>query len=199
MTIASITAAATSADARPTHRHHAQASAQQQVIKCDMRGCSDSVTAMQAERATRHGRRNAAATIAPAETAVPTRQSRRQARAQERAQIADANGNGTILGSRPSGCPHRFCGCEASLYVFGSIKPELNLAANWVRKFPRTQAAPGMVAARSGHVFVLINQVSGNEWMVHDGNSGGGKTRQHVRSISGYAIVNPHASRYAAN
>lgn len=197
LTIASITAAATSADARPKHRQHAQA--QQQVIKCDMRGCSDSVTATQAERATRQGRRNAAATTAQTETAAPTRQSRRQARAQERAQIADANGNGTILGSRPSGCPHRFCGCEASLYVFGEIRKELNLAANWVRKFPRAQAAPGMVAARSGHVFVLISQVSGNEWMVHDGNSGGGKTRQHVRSISGYAIVNPHASRYAAN
>ena len=56
-----------------------------------------------------------------------------------------------------------------------------------------------MVAARSGHVMVLMSHVDGNMWMVHDGNSGGGRTREHVRSISGYAIVNPHASRYAAN
>lgn len=150
-------------------------------MTCNSRGCSDNALAARA---------TATAADTPA-TASATRATRTQ--------IADANGNGMILGSRPSGCPHRFCGCEASLYVFGEIRKELNLAANWVRKFPRTQAAPGMVAARSGHVFVLISQVSGNEWMVHDGNSGGGKTRQHVRSIAGYAIVNPHASRYAAN
>jgi len=202
MTIASITAAATSADARPKHRHPAQAAAQ---VTCDARGCSDNPMAAQASRGT--AQRTAEVREIPARRGRHARAARTaidNAAAYEpapgaRAQVADANGNGTILGSRPSGCPHRFCGCEASLYVFGSIKPELNLAANWVRKFPRTQAAPGMVAARSGHVFVLISQVNGKEWMVHDGNSGGGKTRQHVRSIAGYAIVNPHASRYAAN
>ncbi len=121
-----------------------------------------------------------------------------RAEARREAQV-DANGNAVVLGGRPSGCPHRFCGCEASLYVFGEIRKDLNLAANWVRKFPRTQAAPGMVAARSGHVFVLMSHVEGNQWLVHDGNSGGGKTRRHVRSIAGYAIVNPHASRVASN
>ena len=120
------------------------------------------------------------------------------ARAQRASQV-DANGNSVIVGGRPSGCPSRFCGCEASLYVFGEIRKDLNLAANWVRKFPRTQPAPGMVAARSGHVFVLMSHVEGNQWLVHDGNSGGGKTRRHVRSIAGYAIVNPHASRMASN
>jgi hypothetical protein len=33
---------------------------------------------------------------------------------------------------------------------------------------------------------------------VHDGNSGGGLTRDHVRSISGYIIVDPQGSRSAA-
>lgn len=113
-------------------------------------------------------------------------------------QIVDANGNEAVIGGRPSNCPHRFCGCEASLYVFGQIRGELNLAANWVRKFPRTAPASGMVAARSGHVMVLMSHVEGNDWLVHDGNSGGGQTREHVRSISGYAIVNPHATRTAA-
>lgn len=111
------------------------------------------------------------------------------------ARVTDANGNGAseILGGRPAGCPHRFCGCEASLYVFGRIIPKLNLAANWRRVFPRAAPAPGMAAARSGHVFVLISHVEGRLWLVHDGNSGGGKTRRHVRSIAGYTIVNPNA------
>jgi hypothetical protein len=30
---------------------------------------------------------------------------------------------------------------------------------------------------------------------VHDGNSGGGYTREHVRSIRGYVIVDPRAPR----
>lgn len=105
--------------------------------------------------------------------------------------------DGTVIGGRPAGCPYRFCGCEASLYLFGRIIPELNLAANWKRKFPRAEPAPGMAAARSGHVFVLLSHVEGSEWLVHDGNSGGGKTRVHVRSLRGYVIVNPHGSRVA--
>lgn len=123
------------------------------------------------------------------ETSAPSgyaRASRRQA--------SDAHGNTVIVGRRPAGCPHRYCGCEASLYLFGKIKPKLNLAANWIRLFPRTAPAPKMAAARSGHVMVLISHVSGNDWLVHDGNSGGGLTRRHVRSIRGYVVVNPHAT-----
>lgn len=104
----------------------------------------------------------------------------------------------TVIGSRPAGCPHRYCGCEASLYLFGRIIPELNLAWNWARKFPRTVPAPRMAAARRGHVMVLISHVSGTDWLVHDGNSGGGKTRRHVRSIKGYVIVDPSAHRVAS-
>ncbi len=103
----------------------------------------------------------------------------------------DANGNGTVIGGRPAGCPHRYCGCSASLYVFGEIRPELNLAANWRYRFEHASPASGMVAARSGHIMVLMSHVGGNDWLVHDGNSGGGKTREHVRSIAGYTVVNP--------
>ena len=103
-----------------------------------------------------------------------------------------------VVGGRPSGCPHAFCGCEASRYIFGKIIPKLNLAYNWIREFPRTMAAPGMAAARNHHVFVLISPAGGNDWLVHDGNSGGHLTREHVRSISGYVIVNPHAGRLAS-
>jgi hypothetical protein len=143
------------------------------IIVCDQLGCSDRVMAVQGAEAraeARHGARS----------------------------VVDPNGNGAIVvGSRPAGCPHRFCGCEASRYVFGEIRPELNLAYNWIKKFPRTQPAPGMAAARSGHVMVLISHVGGNDWLVHDGNSGGGLTRDHVMSISRYVIVDPRGSRQA--
>ena len=115
-----------------------------------------------------------------------------------RAATYDANGNGVVIGGRPVGCPRLFCGCEASRYVFGQMRPELYLAANWIRKFPRTAPASGMAAARSGHVMVLISHAGGSDWLVHDGNSGGGLTRRHVRSIAGYVVVNPHGSRVAS-
>ncbi len=101
-----------------------------------------------------------------------------------------------VVGGRPSGCPHAFCGCEASLYKFGRIIPELNLAANW-RRFPRTAPASGMAAVRSGHVMILQQQVAGNIWLVHDGNSGGHATREHPRSIAGYTIVDPSSGSSA--
>ena len=112
-------------------------------------------------------------------------------------QVLDPNGNGVVVGHRPSGCPHAFCGCEASLYLFGAIRPDLNLASNWIRRFPRTSPAPGMAAVRNHHVMVLMNHVDGSNWLVHDGNSGGGLTRDHVQSISRYIIVDPRGSRYA--
>ncbi|WP_407184650.1 hypothetical protein [Bradyrhizobium centrosematis] len=105
-------------------------------------------------------------------------------------QVATAEGAGRVVGGRPSGCPHSFCGCAASIRVFGRIVPGLNLAANWLR-FPRTSPAPGMVAARHGHVFVLEQHVGGDVWMAYDGNSGGRATRIHARSLRGYAVVNP--------
>lgn len=98
--------------------------------------------------------------------------------------------NGTVVGSRPTGCPRAFCGCEASLYLFGHIRADLNRASNWMR-FPRTSPAPGTVAVRNHHVMVLVSQVDGGNWLAHDGNSGGGLTRNHVVSIRGYRIVNP--------
>lgn len=96
----------------------------------------------------------------------------------------------TVIGGRPQGCPRQFCGCGASLEVFGRIIPRLNLAANWLA-FPRAEPAPGMAAARPGHVFILKQHIAGNTWLVHDSNSGRGRTRIHPRSIAGFRIVNP--------
>lgn len=93
--------------------------------------------------------------------------------------------------AHPAGCPRRaFCGCGASVEVFGRPVRNLFLAANWLR-FPRTSPAPGMAAARRGHVFVLRQHIGGSVWLVFDANSGGQRTRVHPRSIAGYAIVNP--------
>jgi hypothetical protein len=108
--------------------------------------------------------------------------------------FASANGpESRVVGGRPAGCPSSYCGCGAALRVFGRIVPGLNLAANWLR-FPRTSPAPGMVAARRGHVFVLEQHVGGDTWMAYDANSGGHATRIHARSLRGYTIVNPHAT-----
>ena len=97
-----------------------------------------------------------------------------------------------VVGGRPAGCPHAFCGCAASLFRFGRIIPELNLAANW-RRFPRSAPASGMAAVRSGHVMILQQHLAGDVWTVYDGNSGGHVTREHARSISGYTVVDPAA------
>ncbi|MBW7968012.1 hypothetical protein [Bradyrhizobium sp. BR 10289] len=95
-----------------------------------------------------------------------------------------------VIGGRPAGCPSSFCGCGAAIRVFGHVVPELNLASNWLR-FPRASPAPGMVAARRGHVFVLEQHLGGDMWMAYDANSGGHATRLHARSLRGYTVVNP--------
>lgn len=95
--------------------------------------------------------------------------------------------------AHPAGCPSRaFCGCGASLRIFGHSVRRLWLAANWFG-FPRAAPAQGMAAVRRHHVMVLEQQVSGSDWLVFDANSGGGLTRIHVRSIAGFVIVNPRA------
>lgn len=116
-----------------------------------------------------------------------------EARKHHRHHHVVSHDRGAVIGGRPSGCPHAFCGCGASLYLFGKIIPDLNLAANWLRKFPRAMAAPRMVAARGHHVMVLVEHRRGNVWLVHDSNSGNHLTRLHERSIDGYHIVNPSA------
>lgn len=99
--------------------------------------------------------------------------------------------------SHPPGCPSRaFCGCGAAVRVFGRPVRDLWLARNWYR-FPRANPAPGMVAVRRHHVFVLEQHINGSTWLAYDANSGGRRTRVHPRSIAGFAIVNPHGSRYA--
>lgn len=94
----------------------------------------------------------------------------------------------------PQGCPHRaFCGCGTSLYLLGKRVAEggLAIARNWL-DFPRASCAPGMAAARRGHVFAIIECLGHGEVMAYDPNAGGHRTMIHRRSLAGFTIVNPH-------
>ncbi len=117
------------------------------------------------------------------------------------AQAVDANGNriarvsdrGTIIGGRPEGCPHAYCGCGLRKYL-GLSDTRLNLASNWARLFPHVAGpGPGIAAVRSGHVMYIESAAGDGQWLVRDYNSGGGLSRLHVRSVRGYTFVNPRA------
>lgn len=100
--------------------------------------------------------------------------------------------------AHPAGCPRTlFCGCGSSIEVFGRSIRELWLARNWFR-FPQASPAPGMVAVRRHHVFVIRKVIAPGRVLAYDPNSGGHKTRIHVRSLRGYSVRNPHGSRYAS-
>lgn len=116
----------------------------------------------------------------------------------ERTRIVDANGTGTqIIGGRPAGCPHRYCGCGLARYL-GLDDKRLNLAWNWAKLFPREHSPrPGLAAVRRGHVMYIEASVGSGQFLIRDYNSGGGLSRLHVRDVRGYVFVNPSA-RHAA-
>ena len=144
----------------------------QPVITCNRFGCSDWRTY-----------RHRALT-----SAVPRHHNRRSV-----ARV-DANGNTvTMIGGRPAGCPHAYCGCGLRKYL-GLSDKRLNLAWNWARLFPRTRARAGAAAVRRHHVMLLVRHVSGSRWIVRDYNSGNGLSRIHERDVRGYIFVNPSAS-----
>ena len=112
-----------------------------------------------------------------------------------RGRRAYARHDGTVIGGRPAGCPHRYCGCGLRKYL-GIKDKRLNLAWNWARLFPRVAGpAAGVAAVRRGHVMYIERSAGEGRWMVRDYNSGGGLSRLHVRSVRGYVFVNPHAQR----
>lgn len=118
---------------------------------------------------------------------------RAHSKAHHRRSYRDYRAGGTQYLPHPPGCPRTaFCGCGAAYRAYGATKRALWQAAAWFG-FARTSAAPGMAAVRSHHVFILERHVAGNDWLVTDYNSGNHQSRLHVRSIAGYAIVNPHS------
>ena len=127
--------------------------------------------------------------------AIATRAAASDTVANRTVRVAD---QGTIIGTRPEGCPHTYCGCGLRKYL-GLSDVRLNLAANWARLFPH-ESAPraGLAAVRSGHVMYIEAAAGDGQWLIRDYNSGGGLSRMHVRDVRGYAFVNPHA-QLAAN
>jgi hypothetical protein len=100
---------------------------------------------------------------------------------------------GSIIGSRPAGCPHSYCGCGLRMYL-GLSDVRLNLASNWARLLPRQPGpAAGLAAVRNHHVMYIESAAGNGQWLVRDYNSGGGLSRMHVRDVRGYIFVNPRA------
>jgi hypothetical protein len=61
-----------------------------------------------------------------------------------------------VIGGRPDGCPHRYCGCASAKYVgLANNDGRLNLARNWLA-FPRAAPGPGMTVVRRGHVAIIV-------------------------------------------
>lgn len=146
------------------------------VITCDLHGCSDSQIQTGAQRANRgSGKRSSG---------------------QQEITHRQASYEVQIIPNPPCGLSRRFCGAGASWRIFGECRRDLYKAAAWFR-FPRSSPAPMTVAVTRSHVFVLEHHIDGQMWSVSDYNSGGHKSRRHVRSIAGTVIVNPrgmHAS-----
>ncbi|MGA9454330.1 MAG: hypothetical protein WBV43_02490 [Pseudolabrys sp.] len=186
------------------HQQHAQS----------YRQAPDHFVLNQPERAARYQRVHSARRVAShraAENCTMTNEGRRacMGAASQTAMAAvpavhavDADGNrayamadaAQIIGSRPSDCPHSYCGCGLRKYL-GLEDKRLNLASNWARLFPR-ESGPraGLAAVRSGHVMYIEGSAGNGQWLVHDYNSGGGLSRVHVRDVRGYVFVNPHGA-----
>lgn len=101
------------------------------------------------------------------------------------AQIAVSEAIGaTIIGGRPSGCPHAYCGCGARLYL-GISDTRLNLAWNWTKYYHGSTP----VAVWPHHIAIIEKMTGPGMAILRDYNSGGGLARIHERSIAGARIV----------
>ena len=102
--------------------------------------------------------------------------------------------NAEIIGGRPAGCPHAYCGCGARLYL-GIDDPRLNLASNW----PRYYRGSALIAVWRHHVAIVERMTSPHTAILRDYNSGGHLSRLHERSIVGARIIGGnYTSNYSA-
>lgn len=174
-----------SAHARPRHAHSHSTQAKQSIEPCLFLCSQPEKPALKSSRR--------AATSPEQSNYAPL---------QAAAAGASSQTKDTVVGDRPAGCPSRWCGCQASLELFGRIIPALNKAATWLKTFPHValaSASPEMAAVRGhNHVVVLKQHVAGDRWVVKDGNWGG---RTHIRetSLSGYTVVDPRGGKLAMN
>lgn len=106
----------------------------------------------------------------------------------------------TIL-PHPAGCRRNlFCGCGASVYLFGKVVNAggLALARNWLG-FPRAAPGPGMAEVTRGgrHVRVITASLGNGLYQFYDANSGGRLTRSHADHIKGIVVDPRGGNRYA--
>lgn len=114
-------------------------------------------------------------------------------RTTEVARVSAGSSDATIIGGRPDGCPHAYCGCGLRKYL-GLDDARLNLAWNWAVLFQRESVPRAYLAAVKPHHVMYIEAAAGDGlWLVRDYNSGGGLSRLHVRDVRGYVFVNPNA------
>ena len=103
----------------------------------------------------------------------------------------EASQGETIIGGRPTGCPHAYCGCGARLYL-GLTDVRLNLASNWLRYYTGTT----LIAVWSHHVAIIERMTGPRTAILRDYNSGHGLSRIHERSLVGARIIG-HGGRIA--
>lgn len=89
-----------------------------------------------------------------------------------------------IIGGRPAGCPHAYCGCGARKYL-GIEDVRLNLASNW----PHYYRGLTQVAVWNHHIAIIERITGPGMAILRDYNSGSGLSRIHERSIAGARIV----------
>jgi len=104
--------------------------------------------------------------------------------------VGVAGGSEGVIGGRPSGCPHAYCGCGARLYL-GLSDVRLNLAWNWTRYY--SGSTP--VAVWHHHVAIIERMTGPHTAILRDYNSGRGLSRIHERSLAGARII---GARYAS-
>jgi hypothetical protein len=130
-----------------------------------------------------------------ARPAYETQETRHYPAPMGRRLIAPSNGWSMaegVIGSRPSGCPHAYCGCGARLYL-GLSDVRLNLAWNWTKYYHGSTP----VAVWRHHIAIIERMTGPQTAVLRDYNSGRGLSRIHERSIRGARIVG--SVHYASN
>lgn len=115
-----------------------------------------------------------------------------------RSRHVDASGNRVLLGSRPDGCPHAWCGCGLARHL-GLHDRRLWRAWAWEQIFPHTNARPGAVAVRRHHVMQLVRHIDGKRWLVRSYNDYRHKGWLVVRDVRGFVFVSPRGDQLARN
>lgn len=98
--------------------------------------------------------------------------------------VTAAYDGGAVIGGRPPGCPHAYCGCGAMKYL-GLTDKRLWQAWNWTKYYH----GPTPVAVWRHHIAIIERMTGPHTAVLRDYNSGRGLSRIHERSIVGAKIV----------